>query len=146
MIVLLCGPPGAGKTTIATGVAERLDARGAPVRLLHSDEFSTDTYGRMYEHVAERGGDWLLDGTFYKREFRERFRGLDDVYLVRVTASLETCLRRNREREEPIGETGIHVIHREFDRPRADLTVDTDELPVEETVARVARAVERWRG
>ncbi|MFC6905357.1 AAA family ATPase [Halalkalicoccus tibetensis] len=145
MIALICGPPGAGKTTIVAGVAERLDARGSPLRVLHSDGFSANTYGQMYERVAGEGGDWLLDGTFYERGFRERFRALDDVYVVHVAASLETCLRRNRAREGSIDETGVYAIYREFERPRADLTVDTDELPVEEAVTRVVRAVERWR-
>lgn len=145
MIVLLCGPPGVGKTTVATGVAERLADRGSPIRVVHSDDFARSTYERMYERVAGAGGDWLLDGTFYEREWRERFRGLDELRVVYLTADLETCLERNREREDPISETGIHVIYRAFELPRADLTVDTDELAVVEAVTRVVRAIERWR-
>jgi hypothetical protein len=36
------------------------------------------------------------------------------------------------------------VVYREFDRPRADLTVDTDETPAAEAARRVADAVEEW--
>lgn len=146
MIVLLCGPPGSGKTTIATGIEERLAARGAPIRTLRSDEFAWRTYERMYERVVGTDEDWLLDGTFYKREFRERFRGLDEVYVVHVTASLETCLERNRARTDPISETGVHVVYREFDPVEADLVVDTDELTVEEATERMAGAITDWRG
>lgn len=145
MIVLLCGPPGTGKTTIARGVRERLAARGLSIRLLHSDEFSRRTYEQMYEQVAGSGEDWLLDGTFYKREFRERFRGLDDARIVSVTASLETCLERNRARADPISETGVHVVYREFEPIDADLVVDTDELSAEEGVERVTGAITDWR-
>jgi hypothetical protein len=35
------------------------------------------------------------------------------------------------------------VVHREFDRPRADLTVDTDETSLYAAAERVADAVER---
>jgi hypothetical protein len=35
------------------------------------------------------------------------------------------------------------VVYREFDRPRADLTVDTDEAPLDAAAERVADAVER---
>lgn len=146
MIVLLCGPPGSGKTTIATGVEERLAARGTPIHTLHSDEFARRTYERMYERVAESGEDWLLDGTFYKREFRERFRDLDEVRVVHITASLETCLERNRARADPISETGVHVIYREFDPVEADLVIDTDELTTEEATERIAEAIIDWRG
>ena len=145
MIVLLCGPPGVGKTTIAVRLRERLEAKGTAIGLLHSDDFARRTYERMYERVEREGGDWLLDGTFYKREWRERFRGLDEVCVVYVTASLESCLERNRERPDPISETGVHVIHRKFEMPRADLTIDTDELSVEEAVDRAEKEVEKRR-
>lgn len=145
MIVLLCGPPGVGKTTLATRVVDRLRARGATIGLLHSDDFASRTYERMYERVEREGGDWLLDGTFYRREWRERFRGLDEVCIVHVTASLESCLERNRRRSDPISETGVHVIYREFEAPRAELTIDTDELSEEEAVDRLYEAIEERR-
>lgn len=145
MIVLLCGPPGVGKTTVATGVAERLADRGSPIRVIHSDDFARNTYERMYERVAENGRDWLLDGTFCEREWRERFRGLDELRVVYLTADLETCLERNRKREDPISETGVHAIYWEFELPRADLTVETDELAATAAIARVVQAIERWR-
>lgn len=145
MIVICCGPPGAGKTTVMAGVERRLAERGRPIGVLRSDEFSRRTYERMYGRVAGTDGDWLLDGTFYERTFREPFRDLEAVYVVRVTASLETCLERNRTRADSIEETGVHVIHREFDPIEADLVVDTDELTAEEAIDRVTRAVADWR-
>lgn len=112
--------------------------------MLHSDDFARRTYERMYERVRDAGGDWILDGTFYRRIHRERFRRLDDdCYVVWVRASLETCLARNGEREEPISERGVHVVFAEFEPPREDLTLDTEELSPDEAADRLEAAVLR---
>lgn len=144
VILLVCGPPGAGKTAVATRLRGRLTARGHEFRVLHSDGFARDTYERMYRRVLGTDDDWIVDGTFYRREWRERFYDLGGVRIVYVTASLSTCLRRNRERDDAIDEQGVQVVYREFDRPSADLTVDTDETSAEEAATRIADAVDEW--
>ena len=120
-------------------------AQGHEFGILHSDDFSRRPYERMYERVRETGGDWILDGTFYQRIYRERFRRLDEeCYVVWVRASRETCLARNRAREDGIDETGVHVMYSEFERPRADLTLDTEELSEDEALDRLEAAVLDW--
>lgn len=138
VVVLVCGPAGAGKTTVATALRERLADRGLSFELLHSDDFSRDTYRRMYERVADSDADWIVDGTFYRREWQTLFQRLDDeVLVVYLRADLETCLARNREREDQISERGVRVVWHEFDPPRADVTVEVDELGAGEAVDRV---------
>ncbi|SIS09016.1 adenylylsulfate kinase [Natronorubrum thiooxidans] len=146
MILVICGPPGAGKTTIATTLAERLEARGELVRLYHSDAFSRRTYEQLYERAREDPEDvlTLVDGTFYKRRWQTQFDTLEDVRFVHVTASLETCLERNRTRADPIDEQGVHVVSREFDEPDAALEVGTDDCDPEAAVDQIERALEAW--
>ncbi|MGZ0747669.1 AAA family ATPase [Haloparvum sp. AD34] len=144
MIVILCGLPGSGKTTLATGLQRRLAARDLTVDLLHSDDFSRRTYEQLYEHVADAGGDWILDGTFYKREWRNQFYRLDRVFEVWVKASIDTCLRRNQQRQDPISERGVYSIQSEFERPHADLEIDTEALSVEEALDRLEESVVSW--
>lgn len=144
VLVILCGPPASGKTTLARGLRERLASRGRGVSVLHSDDFRRRTYEQMAARVREAGGHWILDGTFYRRDHRERFWRLDDCFVVWVRASLETCLDRNREREEPVSERGVHVMFAEFEPPRADLTLETDELSAETALDRLEAAVRSW--
>lgn len=135
MLLLLCGPPAAGKTTIATRLQERLAETGREVALLRSDQFDRQTYGQMYERVTDTSEtEWILDGTFYKQKWRDRFRSIGDVTLAYITADLETCIKRNRQRDDPIDEQGVHVIYHEFDEPEADIVLDTDVLAPNEAV------------
>lgn len=53
--MIVCGPPGAGKTTIAVRARDRLAEAGLPFDIVHSDEFARRTYERMYDRV--RGSD-----------------------------------------------------------------------------------------
>lgn len=148
MILVHCGPPGVGKTTIAERLQRRLREKRHDFRLLHSDDFSRNTYEQMYEGVTEADPetDWILDGTFYRRELQERFRSLPDAHLVYVAASREAALERNRERENPIEEQGVYAMHGKFEEPEnPDLTLDTDELSVEEAVDALERYVHEWR-
>ncbi|RKD93487.1 ATP-binding protein [Halopiger aswanensis] len=147
MIVVICGPPGAGKTTLTNRVRERLETRDVPVAVetLHSDDFSSRTYDQLYERARDATAEiTLVDGTFYRREWQTQFRTLPEVRVVHVTASLETCLERNRTRADPIAEQGVHVVYREFDEPDAEVTIDTDRQSVPEAVDRILIALEEW--
>ncbi|QFU81621.1 ATP-binding protein [Natronorubrum aibiense] len=146
MILVICGPSGAGKTTIANALSARLEARGEAASLHHSDAFSSRTYERLYERARADPDDTItiVDGTFYKRRWQTQFRTLEDVRFVHVTASLETCLERNRSRADPIDEQGIHVVYREFTEPDAALEIDTDDCAVETAVDRIEDALEAW--
>lgn len=144
MIVVVCGPPAAGKTTLVDRVETRLAAERVDVATLHSDDFSTDTYDRLYDRVAaapER--DWIVDGTFYREAWQDRFRGLDARFVL-VTAPLDARLERNRRRDDPIDEVGVRVVSAEFHPPDADLTLDTGRLSVEATADRLYDAARAW--
>lgn len=143
VIVLVMGPPGAGKTTVATLLQERLQEWGYPVNRLDSDRFGRNVYDQMFERVRDSSVDWIVAGTFYKRAWRERFEQLEDVFTVYLQADLETCLERDRQRDNPIDEKAVHIICHEFEKPAPNLAIDTSNRTPAEVVVAIVSALER---
>lgn len=150
MILAVCGPPGSGKTTIATRVHAELcqsmaHAGETEVRILHSDDYSRYPYDRMHTEVTESDAHYVIDGTFYKAKHQEQFASLPDVHFALVRADLDTCLRRDRARDG-IGPKAVRVIHSEFHDPPADVVIDTDILSVDDAVDLLTERARDWLG
>ena len=146
MIVLFCGPPASGKSAIVKRLVKEL----GDWKLIASDEFKRKTYRHMFietERWAGRVRYLILDGTFYKKEWRDRIREIaeerrEEVLTVYVTCSLKTCLERNRLRKEQIDEKAVSIIYNQIEKPeKASLSLDTDVLSVDEAVRMLTSAL-----
>jgi len=141
MIILLCGVPGAGKSTIAKLLAQRTGAT-----LLSTETFKRKVYERLMKELEKaEGEDFILDGTFYKRKWREAVKELAKrkgipILVVWVKSSLETSLQRDAQREKPIGERAVRIIHAEFEQPEPDVVIDSEELTPREAVELILSA------
>jgi adenylylsulfate kinase len=125
MNIIICGHPTSGKTSIATKFKQNLEKERKEFKIVHSDQFKRNAYKRMLNAVKD-GGNWIIDGTFYKNKWIKKFEELRNVKVVLVKASLETCCKRNRERIDRIEEKAVKIIWNEFEPIEADLTIDVD--------------------
>ena len=103
-------------------------------------------FWRLYpKERLGRNDNLIIDATFYRRSWRDRLREAAEgerLLTVFVDCSLETCLKRNREREKPVPEEAIYIIWNEFERPVVhDVHIDTDEVGVERAVETIMRAL-----
>src|SRR5262249_43184902 len=147
MIILFCGIPGSGKTTIAEILATRLSATGR-VKVLTSDRMRPPVYRRMLQALeAGRGEEdfFILDATFYKKEWRDRVAELakgETVVIVYLNCARETALQRNRERRPNISERALHIVYHRMEPPdRPDLAIDTSKTMPEEAAELICRRV-----
>ncbi|MFB6269964.1 MAG: AAA family ATPase [Halobacterium sp.] len=152
-IVVVCGLPGAGKTTVAEHAAGLLDAdllRTDVVRkdLFPDPEYTDSEMRAVYEELFERasaavrrGDAVVLDGTFQHGDLREDVQAVADdlgvpVTFVKVECDADVVRERIRERsdDESDADFEIHQQYREsFDAVDREHAVVDNSGGLEET-------------
>jgi len=104
-LILVCGLPGTGKTTVAREVASQLDAELLRTDVIRKETFDTITYTdeqmrATYEEMMQRAKDLLqvdkhvvLDATFRKRDHASRHYCHHTDYRVRTSRSRNSPIR-----------------------------------------------------
>ncbi|WP_168168642.1 MULTISPECIES: L-seryl-tRNA(Sec) kinase [unclassified Methanopyrus] len=140
-LLILTGPPGSGKTCFAQGLARELRQEGWRVAHVEADTlrgFLWDEFDPKLEQVARKlflkSVETCLDAeldlvvaddTNYYSSMRRELALLAMERrvpwgIVYLRVDLDTCLRRNRERGEPIPEEVVRRIYEKFEPPEPD--------------------------
>jgi predicted kinase len=145
MLVLVCGHPGTGKSTVAEGIADRLDARLLRTDVVrkelypdpeYTDAESASVYDELFDRArtsAEDGRHIVLDGTFRHKPLRERAAAVAteagvEFSLVRVVCDEETVRERIRARDDDESDADF-AIHQQLKEEFEPL--DDDHLVVD---------------
>lgn len=144
-LVVCCGLPGVGKSTVSAYVAEHLPATRYRSDELRQELVAEPTYDRAetrrtYDELRERargrldtGESVVLDGTFKNAGERDRTARLGEttdatVRFVHVTCPPETARERIRRRTDDASEADIAVyeqLRESFDPlDREHVTID----------------------
>lgn len=163
MLIIVCGLPGTGKTTLARALAERFSAVHISSDLIRKEMMARPTYNpdekaRVYEELVERvasllaGGDSVVaDATFYRRSLRGRLveaadRAGTKAHFVLCTldeADVMDRMSAGGERGGSDADFSIYLrIKDEFEPLKAKHAVVDCGLPLEEQVAVVERFIE----
>ena len=164
-LIILCGVPGSGKSTIARILGEKM--RGSvhiqtdAIRGMiaepnfggNESAFVYDSCVRVAEEALRRGRPAILDGTFARSVHRARalsaLRGLyGRCVLVHVVCSMSTAEGRNASRRGVVPRERLRGIHASFEEPLDAMRIDTDVRSAEESAAiiLVAATSERKEG
>ncbi|MFP8955166.1 AAA family ATPase [Natrialbaceae archaeon A-CW3] len=136
-LVVVCGLPGTGKTTVAGELTDRLEAVLIRTDVVRKDCFPDPDYTAAetratYEetlsraaNVLERDGVAVVDGTFRREPLREQARAVAQAAdarfeLVRVTCETDVVRERIAEREDDESDADFSVytlLESEFEPP-----------------------------
>jgi predicted kinase len=128
--IIIRGPLGCGKTTIAKALAARLSAEYLSVDDV-IDEYKLDddtedgfisqaSFKKANNHLAEKAKEFLdkkipviIDGNFYwKSQIEDLASRL--VYphaIFTLNAPIEVCIERDSKRENPLGADAVKVVY-----------------------------------
>lgn len=158
-VVVVCGLPGAGKTTVAEHVTERLDATRLRTDVIrkelfpdpeYTDEEAAAVYDELFARTRRRVADGepvVLDATFTERARRDRAHDiaadLDVPFgLVHVTCEQAVVERRIRDRTDDESDADVRV-HRLFRDLFEPVERDHDTVDNSGDLAATRRQVDR---
>lgn len=161
MLIMVCGLPATGKTTLAKALAEKIDgvhisSDTIRMSMLEEREYTEEEKKMIYDAMFQEAGKNLkegkkvvLDATFYKKELRKRAR--ETAREAKVNFFMVECvthedLLRERIFARKPGETeseadfGVYKkVKEQFEPIEGEhLAVDTS-LPVEKQVELVLK-------
>jgi predicted kinase len=156
-LAVVCGLPGAGKTTVAERAVELLDAELFRTDVVRKDIFTDPdyttpemrtVYDAMFDRATETlrdGESVVLDGTFKRRDLRERARHTASdlgvpFTLVKVDCEEGVVEQRIRERSDDASDADFEI-HRQYREEFETVTGEHARIDnsgtLEETLAQV---------
>ena len=125
MLIMICGLPGTGKSLLGKEIEKRTRAfllRTDEVRkrITENPEYSEKEKEEVYrtffmiaEYLAKSGKDVILDGTFYRKEYRkmaaELAKDLSEELKIIECTNLEERVKRKMEERKDISDADFSV-------------------------------------
>jgi predicted kinase len=144
--VIIRGPAGVGKTTVAKAVAKRINARYISLdKILHEKDRGPVEGGQINEQsfirvnrvvipktkkLLKQGKNVVLDGNFYyKYHLEDLIRKVNQQHFIfTLDAPVSVCISRDANRarkKDRIGEKEVRTVHRLTNRFSFGTTINT---------------------
>lgn len=151
--IIIRGPLGCGKTTIAERLAKELDAEYFSVdKILSEFDLKSDkesgyisqkSFCKANEFIAkrtkkflEKGRIVIVDGNFYWKSAIDDLsaRLKYDHQVLTLKASLKTCITRDKGRSKSHGEEAARAVFKKSTSFKNGKVIDTEHKSIDETI------------
>ncbi len=126
LIVIVCGLPGVGKTTIAKNLAPLIDASILSTDKIRKELISNPTYQKeeraliydvmilLAKYLQQAGRNCILDATFNKEYSRNQVKNMlkvseDQFFIVECTCPEKIIFSRLKNREKGYSDADVSV-------------------------------------
>ena len=126
MLVLICGLPGVGKTTIAKNLAPLIDASILSTDKIRKELISNPTYQKeeraliydvmilLAKYLQQSGRNCILDATFNKEDSRNQVKNAlniseDQFFIVECTCPEKIIFSRLKNRKDDYSDADVLV-------------------------------------
>ncbi len=126
MLVIICGLPGVGKTTIAKNLAPLIDASILSTDKIRKELISNPTYQKeeraliydvmilLAKYLQQAGKNCILDATFNKEYSRNQVKNKlkvseDQFFIVECTCPEKIIFSRLKNRKEDYSDADVSV-------------------------------------
>jgi predicted kinase len=157
-LILLCGIPGSGKTTVGRALGTRLERcvhvetdairamLGRAEYTSGESKFVYDAATSVAEEALRNRYDVILDATFPREEFRRealsRLAKLFEGWLVVwVWCDPMLAYQRNSQRAEKVPLESFMRLWRSFEPPRGALVIDSQATAPDDAASKILAAI-----
>lgn len=164
MLILVCGLPGTGKSTLANNLARKINATVLRTDVIRKELFKRPRYTEeekkliydivflIAKYLLEKKNNVIIDGTFYKKKIRERIYDIgkkteSDLHVIECTCPENVIVERMKRRDKRgknLSDADFQVYKRikgEFEPiSRKHITIDTNRS-VRETLNLAVKAL-----
>lgn len=148
-IIVIRGPLGVGKTTIAKLLAEKIEAEYISLdqimknnNLEGEDSISVDNYLQANNIISKIIKDskksFIIDGCFYHQKQIDNLKNkFPNITFFSLISSVEKCIERDSQRKKVYGKESARYVHMITTKIKEGHEVDNTNLSIPKTLDKI---------
>lgn len=149
-IIIIRGPLGSGKTTIAKSLADKINAEYISLdkilknnNLEGKDGIPVENFIKANNIILKKIKDskksFIIDGCFYYQEQIDNLKNKfpDNLIFFSLISNVEKCIERNSQRDKVYSKDSVKYVHMITTEIKEGYEIDNTDLSINETLNKI---------